>query len=137
MKFMILVKATKDSEAGKMPSEALLSEMIGFHEEMSKAGVLVDGSGLHPSAKGWRIKYAKGGKRTFVDGPFAETKELVAGSTIIDVKSREEAIAWSKRFPNPSIDGGEAEIEVRQYFDLDDFGASPSIEKARNIGLQQ
>jgi len=137
VKFMILVKATQDSEAGKMPREALLSEMIGFHEEMSKAGVLVDGSGLHPSSKGWRIKYGKGGKRTFIDGPFAETKELVAGYTIINVKSREEAIAWSKRFPNPSIDGGEGEIEVRQYFDLEDFGASPSIEKARNIGLQQ
>lgn len=137
MKFMILVKATRDSEAGKMPSEALLSEMIGFHEEMAKAGVLVDGSGLHPSSKGWRVKYAKGGKRTFVDGPFAETKELVAGYTIINVKSREEAIAWSKRFPNPSIDGGEGEIEVRQYFELEDFGESPSIDKARKMGLGQ
>jgi hypothetical protein len=137
MKFMILVKATTDSEAGKMPDEALISEMVGFHEEMAKAGVLVDGSGLHPSSKGWRIKYGKGGKRTFVDGPFAETKELVAGYTIIDVKSREEALAWSKRFPNPSIDGGEGEIEVRQYFDLEDFGESPSVEKARKIGLGQ
>ena len=135
MKFMILVKATQDSEAGKMPSEALISEMVGFHEEMAKAGVLVDGSGLHPSSKGWRIQYGKGGKRTFVDGPFAETKELVAGYTIINVKSREEAMAWSKRFPNPSIDGGEGEIEVRQYFDLEDFGESASVEKARKIGL--
>jgi hypothetical protein len=134
---MILVKATKDSEAGKMPGEALISEMVGFHEEMAKAGVLVDGSGLHPSSKGWRIKYGKGGKRTFVDGPFAETKELVAGYTIINVKSREEAIAWSKRFPNPSIDGGEGEIEVRPYFDLEDFGESASVEKARKIGLGQ
>jgi len=137
VKFMILVKATRDSEAGKMPSEALLAEMIGFHEEMAKAGVLVDGSGLQPSSKGWRVKYAKGGKRTFVDGPFAETKELVAGYTIINVKSREEAIAWSKRFPNPSIDGGEGEIEVRQYFELEDFGESASIDKARKIGLGQ
>ena len=137
MKFMILVKATKDSEAGKMPSEKLLSEMIGFHEEMAKAGVLVDGSGLRASKNGWRIKYGKDGKRTFVDGPFAETKELVAGYTVINVKSREEAIAWSKRFPNPSLDGGEAEIEVRPYFELDDFGDSPSIDKARQIGLQQ
>ena len=137
MKFMILVKATKDSEAGVMPSESLLSEMIGFHEEMAKAGVLVDGSGLQSSAKGWRIKYGKGGKRSFVDGPFAETKELVAGYTVINVKSREEAIAWTKRFPNPSIDGGEGEIEVRQYFELEDFGDSPSVEKARKIGLQQ
>ena len=137
MKFMILVKATKDSEAGKMPSEALLAEMVGFHEEMAKAGVLVDGAGLRASQNGWRIKYAKGGKRTFVDGPFAETKELVAGYTIIDVKSRDEAIAWTKRFPNPSIDGGEAEIEVRAFFELDEFGESAAIDKARQIGLQQ
>src|SRR5918992_1041544 len=121
---MILVKATKDSEAGKMPSESLMSEMVGFHEEMAKAGVLVDGAGLKRSAEGWRIKYDKGGKRTFVDGPFTETKELVAGYTIISVKSREEAIAWTKRFPNPSIDAGEGEIEVRQYFGLEDFGDS-------------
>lgn len=137
MKFMILVKATKDSEAGKMPSESLIAEMVGFHEEMAKAGVLVDGSGLKPSRNGWRIKYAKGGKRTFVDGPFTETKELVAGYTIIDVKSREEAIAWTKRFPNPSIDGGEGEIEVREYFGLEDFGESAAVDKARKIGLQQ
>lgn len=137
MKFMILVKATKDSEAGKMPSEALLSEMIGFHEEMAKAGVLVDGAGLRASAKGWRIKYDKSGKRTVVDGPFTETKDLVAGYTVINVKSREEAIAWTKRFPNPSIDGGEAVIEVRPFFELDDFGDSPAVEKAREIGLQR
>ena len=137
MKFMILVKATRDSEAGKMPSEALLAEMIGFHEEMAKAGILVDGSGLRDSSKGWRVKYGKDGKRSFVDGPFAETKELVAGYTVIDVKSREEAIAWTRRFPNPSIDGGEAEIEVRPFFELEDFGDSPSIEKAREIGLQK
>ncbi|HZO01441.1 MAG TPA: YciI family protein [Burkholderiales bacterium] len=137
MKFMILVKATKDSEAGKMPSEALLSEMIGFHEEMAKAGVLVDGAGLRASAKGWRIKYDQSGKRTLVDGPFTETKDLVAGYTVINVKSREEAIAWTKRFPNPSIDGGEAVIEVRPFFELDDFGDSPAVEKAREIGLQR
>lgn len=137
MKYMILVKATRDSEAGKMPSEAQMAEMVGFHEEMAKAGILVDGSGLKASTHGWRIRYAKGGKRTFVDGPFAEAKELVAGYTIINVKSREEAIAWTKRFPNPSNDGGEAEIEVRPYFELDDFGESPAVEKARKIGLQQ
>jgi hypothetical protein len=137
MKFMILVKATKDSEAGKMPSESLMAEMIGFHEEMAKAGVLVDGSGLRASSHGWRIQYAKGGKRTFVDGPFTETKELVAGYTIINVRSREEAIAWTKRFPNPSIDGGEAQIEVRPHFELDDFGDSPAVDKARKLGLQQ
>lgn len=137
MKFMILVKATKDSEAGKMPSESLLAEMIGFHEEMAKAGVLVDGAGLQSSAKGWRLRYGRDGKRTLVDGPFTETKELVAGFTVIEVKSREEAIAWTRRFPNPSIDGGEAEIEVRPYFELEDFGDSPALDKARKIGLQQ
>ena len=137
MKFMILVKATKDSEAGKMPTEKLLAEMIGFHEEMAKAGILVDGAGLRASSNGWRIQYAKNGKRALVDGPFTETKELVAGYTVINVKSREEAIAWTKRFPNPSLDGGEAEIEVRPFFELEDFGESPATEKARKIGLQK
>ena len=137
MKFMILVKATGDSEAGKMPSEKLLSEMIGFHEEMAKAGILVDGAGLRASRNGWRIQYGKHGKRTLVDGPFTETKELVAGYTVINVKSREEAIAWTKRFPNPSLDGGEAQIEVRPFFELEDFGESPATEKARKIGLQK
>jgi hypothetical protein len=134
MRYMILVKASKDSEKGVMPTEAGLKEMIGFHEEMAKAGVLVDGSGLQASSKGWRIKYGKDGQKSFVDGPFAETKELVAGYTIINVKSRDEAIAWTKRFPNPTF-GGEGEIEVRQYFELEDFGDSPSIEKAREIKL--
>ena len=135
MKFMILVKATKDSEAGKMPPDSLISEMVGFHEEMAKAGILVDGSGLRASSQGWRIKYGKDGKRTFVDGPFTEAKELVAGYTIIDVKSREEAIAWTKRFPNPAIDQGEAEIEVRPYFELDEFGDTPAVERARKLNL--
>jgi hypothetical protein len=134
MRYMILVKASKDSEKGVMPTEAQLKEMIGFHEEMAKAGVLVDGSGLQASSKGWRIKYGKDGQKSFVDGPFAETKELVAGYTIINVKSRDEAIAWTKRFPNPTF-GGEGEIEVRQYFELEDFENSPSIEKAREIKL--
>lgn len=133
MKFIILVKATQDSEAGKMPPESLLAEMGGFHEEMAKAGILVDGSGLRPSSTGWRIRYAKGGKRTVVDGPFTETKELVAGYTIIDVKSREEALAWAKRYPNPSIDGGNAEIEVRQYFEFEDFGESPAVERMKTF----
>ena len=135
MRFMILVKATKDSEAGKMPPESLLAEMGAYHEELAKAGVLVDASGLRPSSNGWRIKYGKNGKRSFVDGPFAETKELVAGYTIINVKSREEAIEWTKRYPNPSIDGGEGAIEVRQYFELEDFGESPSIERFKKIGV--
>jgi hypothetical protein len=137
MKFMILVKATKDSEAGTLPTDALISEMVGFHEEMAKAGVLVDGAGLRASQHGWRIRYGKDGKRTVVDGPFTETKELVAGYTIINVKSREEAIAWTKRFPNPAVGGGAAEIEVRPFFELEDFGDGPGVRKAREIGLQR
>jgi hypothetical protein len=132
---MILVKATRDSEAGKMPPESLISEMVGFHEEMAKAGVLVDGSGLRASRHGWRIKYGKDGRRSLVDGPFTESKELVAGYTIINVKSREEAIAWTKRFPNPAIDGGEGEIEVRPYFELDEFGDNPAVERAKKLNL--
>ena len=134
MKYMILVKATKDSEAGRMPTEKLFAEMAAYHEELAQAGVLVDGSGLQASAKGWRIRY-DGNKRTVVDGPFAETKELVAGYTIINVQSRAEALEWTKKFPNPSIDGGEAEIEVRQYFELDDFPQTPTLERFRNIGI--
>lgn len=134
MRFMILVKATRDSEAGVMPPESLINEMAAYHEELAKAGVLVDGAGLQSSAKGWRIKYGRNNQRSFVDGPFAETKELVAGYTVIKVNSREEAIAWTKRFPNPSIDGGEAQIEVRQYFELEDFGESKAVERHRKIG---
>jgi hypothetical protein len=135
MRFMILVKATRDSEAGAMPTDKLINEMVAFHEEMAKAGVLVEGSGLKRSAEGWRIRYDRSGKRSFVDGPFTETKELVAGYTVIEVKSREEAIAWTKRFPNPSIDGGEAEIEVRPFFPLDDFGDGPGVQKAKKLKL--
>ena len=132
MKFMILVKATKDSEAGRMPKEALFAEMGAYHEELSKAGVLVDASGLKPTSNAWRIRY-DGAKRTVVDGPFAETKELVAGYTVVNVSSREEAIEWTKRFPNPSIDGGEGEIEVRQFFELEDFEPSPAIERFKEM----
>lgn len=134
MRFMILVKATRDSEAGVMPPERLINEMAAYHEELAKAGVLVDGAGLQSSAKGWRIQYAKNGQKSFVDGPFAETKELVAGYTVIKVDTREEAIEWTQRFPNPSIDGGEAQIEVREYFELEDFGDSAAVERHRRIG---
>ena len=134
MRVMIFVKATKDSEAGRMPTEKLFAEMAAYHEELEKAGVLVDGSGLQASAKGWRIRY-NGQQRSVVDGPFAETKELVAGYTVINVKSREEALAWTKRFPNPSLDGGEAEIEVRQYFELEDFPQSATLERFSTIGI--
>jgi hypothetical protein len=129
---MIIVKATSDTEAGVMPSEQLLAEMAAYHEELHKAGVVRDASGLKPTSHGWRIKYS-GDKRTVLDGPFTETKELVAGYTIIDVKSRDEALEWTKRFPNPSIDRGEAEIEVRQFYELEDFGASETIERFREI----
>ena len=134
MRFMIIVKATKDSEAGIMPEEALFAEMAQYHEELQKAGMLLEGSGLQDSSKGWRIQYS-GDKRTFVDGPFAETKELVAGYTLIQAKSREEAIAWTKRFPNPAGRGQEAEIEVRQLFELEDFGPSKQVDRFREIGM--
>ncbi len=134
MRFMIIVKATKDSEAGVMPEEKLIAEMAKYHEELAKAGALLDASGLQPSSKGWRIKYS-GAKRTFVDGPFAETKELVAGYTLIQVKSREEAIEWTKRFPNPAVDGKKGEIEVRQLFELEDFGPSEAVERFRKMGV--
>ncbi|WP_437973872.1 YciI family protein [Sorangium sp. So ce295] len=119
MRFIILIKATKDSEAGVMPSEQLLTEMGKFNEELVKAGVMVAGEGLHPSAKGARIRFS-GDKRTVIDGPFTETKELIAGFWIWDVKSKEEAIEWVKRCPNPMLE--ESEIEIRQVLTPDDFG---------------
>jgi len=131
---MILVKATRDSEAGKMPPESLFAEMAKYHEELQKAGMLLDASGLKPSSKGWRINY-DGSKRTFVDGPFAETKELVAGYTIIQAKSREEAIEWTKRYPNPAVDGVKAQIEVREFFELEDFAQSKEVKRFEKIGL--
>jgi hypothetical protein len=134
MRFMIIVKATKDSEAGVMPQEKLIAEMTAYHEELAKAGALLDASGLQPSAKAWRIKYS-GKQRAVVDGPFTETKELIAGYTIINVKSREEALEWTKRFPNPAVDGKEGEIEVRQLFELEDFGESEAVERFRKLNL--
>ena len=107
MRFMIVVKATKESEAGVKPPEELFAAMADYHEQLAKAGVLLDASGLQPTSKGWRVKYS-GGKRTIVDGPFTEAKELIAGYTMIQVKSREEAIEWSRRFPNPTSTAGTA-----------------------------
>jgi hypothetical protein len=118
---MILVKADANSEAGVMPSEQLLTEMGKYNEELVKAGVLLAGEGLHPSSKGARVKFS-GSKRTVTDGPFAETKELIAGFWLIQVKSKEEAIEWVKRAPNP-MPGTEPEIEIRQVFEAEDFGA--------------
>jgi len=122
MRFMVLVKATKQSEAGIMPSEKLLAEMGKFNEEMVKAGVMLAGEGLQPSSKGARIRF-EGNKRAVIDGPFAETKELVAGFWIIQVKSKQEAIEWMKRCPNPMPDSEASEIEIRQVFEASDFGA--------------
>ncbi len=134
MRFMIIVKATRDSEAGVMPEEKLLADMASYHEELQKAGVLLDGSGLQPSKTGWRIRYS-GGKRSVIDGPFTETKELIAGYTLIQVKSREEALEWTRRFPNPAIGGKDGEIEVRQLFELEDFGPGESVERFREMGV--
>ena len=122
MKFMIIVKATPDSEAGKFPedSDQLFAAMGAFHEELAKAGVLLDASGLQPSSKGWRVRY-EGDRRTVLDGPFAESKELIAGYTLIQVRNRDEALEWSRRYPNPVREGASAEIEVRQLYELEDF----------------
>jgi hypothetical protein len=120
MRFMIMIKADKNSEAGVMPSEQLLTDMGKFNEELVKAGVMLAGEGLHPTSRGARVKFS-GGKRTVIDGPFAETKELIAGFWLWQVKSKEEAIEWVKRCPNPM--DGDAEIEIRQVFEADDFGA--------------
>ncbi|HLJ18273.1 MAG TPA: YciI family protein [Bryobacteraceae bacterium] len=130
MRFMMIVKASKDCEAGKMPSEELLAAMGKYNEELIKAGALLDLSGLHPSSKGARIKFS-GGKRTVIDGPFAETKELIAGYWIIQVNSKEEAIEWAKRVPAPHGEHEEGEIEIRQLFELEDFGPSEAVERAR------
>lgn len=126
MRFMIIVKATEDSEAGKMPSVELLTAMGAFNEELVNAGVLLAGEGVHPSSKGARILY-DGPKRTVIDGPFAETKELIAGFWLLQVKSKEEAIEWMKRCPNPF--DTPSEIEIRQVFEMEDFGevATPEL----------
>ncbi len=119
MRFMVMIRATKDTEAGMLPSQELLTEMGKFNEELVKAGVLLAGEGLHPSSKGARVRFS-GDKRTVVDGPFAETKELIAGFWLWQVKSKEEAITWVKRCPNPTC--AEGEIEIRQVFEAEDFG---------------
>jgi hypothetical protein len=120
MRFMVMIKATKDTEAGVMPDEKLLKEMGRYNEELVKAGVMLAGEGLHPSSKGARVRFS-GSRRTVIDGPFGETKDLIAGFWLWQVKSREEAIEWAKRCPNPT--GTDAEIEIRQVFEAEDFGA--------------
>lgn len=135
MRYMILVKATAETEAETTPGHAdpqLLADMADYHEQLMKAGVLLDGAGLKPSTQGWRIRY-KGDTRSVTDGPFAETRELIAGYTLIQVKSRVEAMEWARRFPNPAGRGKSAEIEVRPLYELDDFAPSPVVERLRDI----
>jgi hypothetical protein len=134
MRFMIIVKGNKDTEAGVMPEEKLFAEMADYHEELAKAGVLIDGSGLKPTSKGARVKFS-GSQRTWIDGPFAESKEVIAGYTLIQVKSREEGLKWARRFPNPAVDGKDGEIEIRELYELEDFQPSGTIERFREIGV--
>jgi hypothetical protein len=133
MRFMMIVKASKDSEAGVMPGEELIARMGKFNEEMVNAGVMLDGAGLQSSSKGARVKFAKDGKVTVIDGPFAETKELIAGFWVINVKSLQEAIDWAKKAPNPHGDGAETAIEIRQFFEVGDFGDNQAVEDARKL----
>ena len=134
MRYMIIVKANDQSEAGVMPEEQLIAAMADYHEQLGRAGVLLDASGLQPSSKGWRIRYDSAGKRRVIDGPFTESKELVAGYTLIQVRSREEALEWSRRFPSP-FPGVDCEIEVRQLFELEDFGESAAAERFKEMGV--
>jgi hypothetical protein len=140
MRFMIIVKATPDSEAGRFPadSDKLFQAMAAYHEELARAGALLDASGLQPSGKGWRVQY-EGGRRTVVDGPFAETKELIAGYTLIQTRTRDEAVEWSRRFPNPIGEGIACHIEVRQLYELEDFDGiveDRTAERFREIGVR-
>jgi len=135
MRFMMIVKASEDSEKGVMPSEELLAEMNKYNEELAKAGVLLDADGLKPTSEGVRIQYS-GSKRTVVDGPFAESKELIAGFWLIQAKSLEEAVEWAKKAPNPHGPNGTTNIEVRPLFELEDFAPSESIDRARDLESQ-
>jgi hypothetical protein len=134
MRFMMIVKASKKSEAGIMPSDELIAAMTKYNEELVKAGALLDASGLQPSSKAARVKFS-GEKRNVIDGPFAETKELIAGYWIIKADSLAEAIAWATRAPNPS-GNEESEIEIRQFFEMEDFAPSPAVERALELGKE-
>lgn len=133
MRFMMIVKATKDSEAGVMPSDKMIAAMTRYNEELVKAGILLDATGLQPTSKGARIQYS-GEKRTVIDGPFAETNEIIAGYWLIKVKSRDEAIEWARRAPNPYGENGNGYIELRQLFEMDDFEPSEAVEEAKQLG---
>lgn len=132
MRFMIMVRASARSESGAMPEECWIAAMVAYHEELTRAGVLLDANGLKPSSEGWRVRYSSGA-RTVIDGPFAETKELIAGYTLIQVRSREEALEWVRRFPSPFGDAGDGEIEVRELLELEDFEPSERIERLRAL----
>jgi hypothetical protein len=137
MRFMIIVKATPDTEAGRFPPDfdRMFAAMGDFHEELARAGALLDASGLQPSSKGWRVRY-DGERRSVVDGPFTESKELIAGYTLIQVRSREEAMEWSRRFPNPVGENARCEIEVRQLYEMEDLQEiAPRQEVERFRGL--
>lgn len=138
MRFMIIVKATADTEneqPGGVPDQQMLAaDMASYHEALAKSGVLLDGAGLQPSRKGWRIHYSAEGRKV-VDGPFAETKDLIAGYTLIQVRSREEALEWARRFPNPLGEGRDAVIEVRQLYELEELGHPEQTERFRNLGM--
>jgi hypothetical protein len=134
MRFMLIVKASKDSEAGVMPTEELLLAMGRYNDELMKAGVLLATDGLQPSSKGSRVKFS-GGKITVTDGPFTETKELIAGFWLVQVRSKEEAIEWVKRCPAP-MPGGEGEIEIRQVFEMEDFAPSAGVEQHARLREQ-
>jgi hypothetical protein len=138
MRFMMIVKSSPESEAGAMPSEADLARMGQYNEELVKAGVMLDGTGLHPSSRGAKVRFSTGGKRVVIDGPFSEAKELIAGYWVIQVKSKEEAIEWAKRIPfepDPKT-GVEPEVELRQLFELDDFAPGEAIEHHKELQKQ-
>lgn len=135
MRYMIMVKATDTTEAGILPADdRLMSAMADYHEQLAKAGVLLDASGLKPTSQGWRVRHA-GGQRQVIDGPFAESKELIAGYTLIQVHSREEALEWTRRFPAPMGDLEDGEIEVRELYELDDFAPGEAVERLRDMAL--
>ncbi|CAN5154952.1 YciI family protein [soil metagenome] len=133
MRFMIMVKATPETEAGVMPADdALMAAMAAYHEQLAQAGVLLDAAGLKPTAKGWKIRY-RNGERTVIDGPFAETKELIAGYTLIQVRSREEAMEWARRFPPPMGARADAEIDVRQLYEPEEIEAAVAKNSSREL----